>query len=167
MQRIVSQQYAETIGRALSAVPPFIMSRLEHVHFLTGTDPIWAGLHRFPESDDGRSRLDTAHCCYPWNQEGLPRALRQTTIVLPVPETHWTLLHELGHALDEVLGFRHTAYPVDDYAAKNSHEAFACAFEAWLSPGYEDYDALMANDPATVALFTRLAMGDWSRMMVA
>lgn len=164
MDRLVDRRYAEVITAAVETIPPLIMDRLRHVHFFTGTNPTWAGLHPFVGDEDGDDRPydEVAHCVYPEHQMGLSKSLRRTTIVLPHHRYRgvWTIYHELGHALDEVLGFRYAPKPVTDYAARNDYEAFAGAFEAWFSRGYADYDALMANDPATVALFERLAVGE-------
>lgn len=48
------------------------------------------------------------------------------------------LVHELGHVLDETLGFTTHADPVSWYARGDRQEAFAEAFTAWLIPGYAD-----------------------------
>lgn len=164
MNRLVDYRYAEVITTAVDLIPLPIADRLSHVHFFTGTNPTWAGLHPFVGDEDGDDRPydEIAHCAYPEHQTGLPKSLRRTTIVLPNHDHRgiWTILHELGHALDEVLGFRYSPEPVTDYAARNKYEAFACAFEAWFSKGYDDYERLMCGDPATVALFERLAAGE-------
>lgn len=62
-----------------------------------------------------------------------------------------------GHALHETVDFDWTAEPITDYASTNTHEAFAEAFEAYIvRDGL--YPVLQERDPATVALFERLAV---------
>jgi hypothetical protein len=57
-------------------------------------------------------------------------------------------VHELGHVLDESLGFTVAAEPVTWYTRDNRAEAFAKAFASWLIPGYAD-----RPDPAVGDLF--------------
>ena len=129
------------------------MQRLGHVQYVAGVDPLFAGISRHEHISDGRSYRTTAACYYP---EHLicPRDRRVTTIVMPSPEPGWhgvrTVIHELGHALDEVTRFEHTATPVSDYAKTNRREAFAEAFTEWVWVG--DH----AVDGPTLALFRSL-----------
>lgn len=150
MQRLVSADYRESIARAIDLVPPGIMDRLRHVEFLTGTDPVWAGLHGYASALDGRGYAASAHCAYRFHT-----ADRSTTIVLPVLEPPHVVVHELGHALHEVIGFAHVAVPVTWYAKTNDWEAFAESFVASLY-WYGDQAAFHA-DEATRALFAELA----------
>ena len=153
MNRLMPGPYGEAIGAALAVVPEPIMARLMHVHFLTGTDPFWAGLERGPEDClDGRSYHNTGHCAYPWYTED-----QTTTIVMPTPLEPCLVVHELGHALDETLAFQHLAAPVTQYALTNRQEAFAEAFTAWLY-WYGDQDAFLQDLP-TLALFDQLVGG--------
>ena len=127
--------YSDAISTAFSYLPRTLAHALEGTHFLTGTDPWWAGLKGESEPKDipdGRSFLDTAHVTYPHHQGGLPRSLRRTTIVLPVPEIPCHIVHELAHVLDEILGYPYEFSPVCDYAMTNRYEAFACAFTDWI-----------------------------------
>jgi hypothetical protein len=149
MNRLVGTAYREAIGEGMAIIPAAIMARLRHVHFLTGIDPVWAGLHSYAVTDDGRAYSQTAHCAYRHHT-----ADRTTTIVLPVFEEPSVVVHELGHALDETLGFCHRAEPVTDYAKTNREEAFAESFRASLY-WYGDQDVFMA-DGATRALFAAL-----------
>jgi hypothetical protein len=150
MNRLVSAVFAEAIGEALAVIPEPVVERLRHVHFLTGTDPLFAGLHTYAVAEDGRSFGDTAHCSYAHNS-----ADRTTTIVIPVPLEPHLIVHELGHALDEALNWAHRVVPVTDYARVNRYEGFAESFVAWLY-WYGDQDAFL-GDRATRALFDRLA----------
>ena len=156
MHRITSSHYAEAIGRAFDLLPPAIEARLRHIHFFTGTDPIYAGLHDVMDARDGRSLRNTAHVCYPWNaidKQG------KTTVVLPLLDDAcpYIITHELGHCLDEILGFTHTALPINKYAKTNRMEAFAETFAAqyfWLGARAEN---IFQSDKATQALFEQLS----------
>jgi len=155
VERIVSWTYAGAIGRTLDIIGPEIASMLSHVHFLTGTDPVFAGLHNCDAIEDGshRSYRNTGHCCYPNGASD-----GRTTVVLPVIGDADTLIicHELGHCLDEVLGFRHTAIPVDDYAATNRYEAFAQSFTErffWMD---DEAEAIYQSDIEMRRLFDSL-----------
>ena len=150
--------YATAIGRAFDLLPSTIEARLRHVHFLTGTDPVYAGLHNYKEIGDGRSFRDTAHvifACHAIDKQ------ERTTVVLPVLDDAnlGTIIHELGHCLDEVLGFEHIALPINKYAKTNRQEAFAEAFVAqyfWLGEKEED---IFQSDKATQYLFEELKKG--------
>lgn len=159
--RIHGPGWREPIAVAHDIIGPIIMARLGHVQYVIGVDPVFVGLHSFVDIADGRSYRDTAHCAYPSHLVG-PADRRVTTIVMPShhdrgagtwAEPH-TLIHELGHALHETIGFDHDATPVTKYAALNRFEAFAEAFTSWCFPG-NGYDW---PDEATVALFRSLAV---------
>jgi len=147
----VRQDYAETIAAALELYPPGLRELVADVDFLTGTDPLFAGLHDYADTDDGRSYRSTAHVAYPWHVLG-PRARRRTTVVLPTPSSLRTVVHELGHVLDWQLAFSHAAAPVSWYAGTNRCEAMAEAVTSWLIPGYA-----RRPDEATIALLEDLA----------
>ena len=133
MKRIQRQSTAEMIAESYDLLPGRLAKVLAHVDFFEG-DPLAAGLHRFEDADDGRSFRTTAHCVQPCHMLHLPAQRRVTTIVLPPGENRglYTVVHELGHALDELDGHTWLASPVNDYAKTNRFEAFACAFEAWV-----------------------------------
>ena len=154
MDRISDARWREPIGRALDLIGPTLAARIGPVRWFTG-DPIFAGLHRYTTTS-GRSYRHVAHCCYPVHFAHRPADDRPTTIVLPVPPTPTTVVHELGHALDHRLGFTHDAAPVTWYARTNRREAFAEAFTAAVVAGYGDQDAAAA-DRATQALWAALA----------
>ena len=166
MERITDWTYAEAIGRAMELVGPNIMRLLQHVQFLCGVSPAYAGLHHagVVTSVYGSERVDyntRAHVS--WG-DMCDDADRRTTVVLP-SHCHArsdTIVHELAHCLDEVLGFTHTATPNCAYARLHRMEAFAMAFEAryfWICDMGDDYSAandIAARDKATVALFDAL-----------
>ena len=153
LSRVHGAGYREAIGFALGLLPVPIADRLSHVQFVCGVDPVFAGLHDTATTDDGRSYGLTAHCAYGW---GLPRPAsdRVTTIVLPIVPLPSTVVHELGHALHETLGFDPEAEPVTEYAKTNRWEAFAEAFVAWRFWGYGD-----EPDDRTVWLLDAMAAG--------
>lgn len=150
MNRLPAHRYAPDIARALHVTRRFAR-HMGTPDFLCGVDPVFAGLHDYIDTSDGRSYRDTAHCVHEMHQQHMPRARRRTTIVLPQPRHAVVIVHELGHALDEALGFPHIAQPVSDYARTNRWEAFAEAFTSWLFWGYAD-----DPDPETAALFASL-----------
>jgi hypothetical protein len=151
MDRVRRGGYSAAIGAAYELIPTSLHGRLQP-HFLTGSDPVFAGLHGYRDISDGRSYRNTAHCCYPYHQLGISKALRRTTIVMPKVVGPITIVHELGHVLDESLRFEVLAEPVTAYAAGNRYEAFAEAFTSWLVPGYAD-----APDRSILALLEGLA----------
>ncbi len=154
MSRIPDARWRDPIGRAMAMLPIGIRDRLAHVQFVCGVDPIFAGIHRAVDTNDGRSYRNTPHCCYPYHLDA-PADRRVTTIVLPEPEPAYIIVHELGHALDHTIGRKHMAAPVTEYARTNRDEAFAEAFVAWRYL-YGDQD--VANrDKATRSLFRELA----------
>jgi hypothetical protein len=147
------------IAVAFEAIPERIVSRLRHVDVLTGTDPVFAGLHGFEVMSFGRSYRTTAHASL-----GRHTADGRTTIVLPTPEEPIIIVHELGHALDEALGEIHEAEPVTWYAATDRLEAFAEAWTVWVAErsglelgSWRSHYADSRPDPAIAALFEELA----------
>jgi hypothetical protein len=174
-ERITSQAQAEVIAQAIALLPGRLPERLGHVAFFTA-DPIAAGLHDSEtHGPTGLRYREVAHVCYgsmPWHFVR-PACDRRTTIVLPLVGSPGVVLHELGHALHEVIGFEHTpAVEVTEYARLDSHESFAEAFVAWSLPqtrrsyGCWDFEEmrlgredLLNNDPETVRLFEALAHG--------
>ena len=155
MERLVDYRYSEGISYAFNLLPIAIADKLRYTHFLTGTDPIYAGLHNHIDINDKRSYRNTAHVSYPWNSLN---KRGQTTVVLPLLDdaSPYIVIHELGHCLDEILGFEHTALPINEYAKTNRLEAFAEAFAAqyfWLGKEAED---IFQSDKATQYLFEQL-----------
>lgn len=159
MMRIVDYRYSELIGASFDIIPIKIADRLKYTHFFTGTDPIYAGLI-LPDDDTMRR--------YGYNFKNVAEVYRtsgsvsyahiqtiydkHTTVVLPQLLSIDYPIHELGHVLDEILGWEHIATPVTEYAKTNRLEAFAEAFTSWLIPGYAD-----RPDEGTIHLFKQLA----------
>jgi hypothetical protein len=150
----VKPGYSAVIEAAYNRIPE-PLHRLIRPHFLTGTDPVFAGLHSYRYTNDGRSYEDTAHAVYDYHQEHLSRAERRVTVVLPVVPSVATVVHEMGHVLHQRIGFDFVTKPVTRYAQNNHHEAFAEAFSAWRLP---EWYPLRPEDKA-LALFEALADG--------
>lgn len=134
MNRIHLPGLGPAVDAALELYPPPARALLE-CDLWAGIDPVFAGLHRYDTLDDGRSYRTTAHVCYPRHVDGHADR-RRTTIVLPTRAALEIplLVHELGHVLDERLGFELTAAPVTAYARGSRMEAFAEAVRGWLTP---------------------------------
>ena len=161
MKRVRHPRYVEAVGYALDLIPPTIRRMVENVDIFAGADPLFAGLHSIEDASFGRSYRSTSHVLYPDHIER-PASERITTLVLAEPEPPWVVVHELGHVLDEVLGFQHTAEAINDYAETDRCEAFAEAFTAWLLPQEERYryeweQDILHADKATIHLFEELA----------
>lgn len=139
MERIPNNKYSEAIERAFRPIPQGIRDLIK-VDFLCGTDSIFAGLETDELTGDGRSYRITAHYC-PNDAQCLPVYLRKPTIVLPVLETPETIVHELGHALDNVLGEREEGvyytdlHQIPKFASwvDDDAETFAEAFLSYLA----------------------------------
>lgn len=149
--RIHGTGHREAITVALEVVGDDVMARLPHLQFVVGVDPIFAGVHPFGLTPDGRSYKDTACCCYPFHMLG-PADRRVTTIVMPAYLHPFHIVHEIGHALHETLDFDPWPEPTTDYAKSNKWEAFAEAFTSWCWPN----PAYRRTDPATRALLNSL-----------
>lgn len=160
MERIQGRDAGEQLQMALGWLPESLARRLGFVHFFIG-DPFFAGLHRFEVADDGGSYRTAAQyvseCC----QSHRPRSARRPTIVLPFgPGNAATVVHELGHALDEVLSYEWLAKPVSNYGRVDPFEAFAEAFTAWVGvPSYQtERDRLYRIDRETAAFFDAITL---------
>lgn len=153
MIRITSHTAVEPVGAALHMIPPRIR-RLLHFDVVT-EDPVFLGLHRFIGIGDGRSYRNEAHVAYPCHQI----APGVTTIVLQRPRTVEVVVHEIGHVLDEALGFAHPATPITRYAETDRYEAFAESFTRWIvGPSYTPWmPDQRERDAQSVALFEELS----------
>ncbi len=136
MNRLVDYKYLPAINYALELLPSGIYEYVKHVHFLTGTNPTFAGLHNYITTEDGRSYKNTSHCVHPFHQKNLPRDLRHPTIVLTEIEEPPIVIHELGHVLHGTINFNYSPMPISEYAETNRFEAFAEAFSAFVLPNY-------------------------------
>ena len=167
MQRVVSHQYTQLIEAGFDLIPKAIADRLRHIHFFTGTDPIYAGLKYGGDEEttkDGRSYRATWCCSYPWNQavEDKRTTIIMTDLQLEYPKALRPVMvvHELGHCLHEVLDFEPYPRPVTKYAQHDKWEAFAEAFTLWLFPSYGQYYRIIEEiDEKTRALFSQLIIG--------
>lgn len=150
VKRVIGHGYRTAITAAEALLPPQVLD-LIRADYLCGVDPVFVGLHRYDHASYGRTYRNTAHVAYPFHQSLSARADRVTTVVLPVVPAVAEVVHELGHVLDERLGFDHTAAPVSWYAETARSEAFAEAFTSWLIPGYA-----RRPDPCTLAVLEQL-----------
>jgi len=155
MERIVSYQYSTAINSAFELLSHPIRNKLRYVHFFTGTDPVYAGLHKYIDTKDGRSYRNTAHACYPWHI--IDKSL---TIILPTLDDAdpYIVTHELGHILDYLIDFGHNTLPINNYAKTHRAEAFAESFVAqyfWLGKKAED---IFQSDKSTQYLFGELRL---------
>lgn len=164
MERVVESKFPELISASFDILPLGIANRLRYTHFFTGVDPVYAGLFDFHKSKDGRSYRNIWCVAYPEHLMKVYKKFRQTTIIMPEFDRGypiWVLpmimIHELGHVLDEILGFTHIAEPVTEYAIVDRREAFSEAFTSWLNPGYNCYyNVVRSVDEETLSLFQRL-----------
>lgn len=177
MNRVARHRHVEPLAKALDLLPPGVRRLLGEVPVLTGVDPRFAGLHRHEggRALGNRSYANTMHVVYPCHQPHLSADRRETTVVVPGVEEQerrfglWSpvasLVHELGHVLDDRLGLdpAHALVPVCEYAAIDRYEAFACAFQTWAwgppPRGFEGRDGpyeRLWRDRRAVALFESL-----------
>ena len=167
--RIPNSIVSSMIEAAYASIPSRLASYLSHVDFFCGTDPIWAGL--IQEGSDnpakgGRSFRDT-WCTVYSHHLLLPKDKCKTTIMIPKlsryeRETFWgiySICHELGHVLDEKLGWVHQTSPITKYAHTSREEAFAEMFCYWLG-FYTEGTLLTISNTQTVALFNALKAGN-------
>jgi hypothetical protein len=160
VERIRGHDAGELLSMALDWLPQSLATRLGFVHFFMG-DPVFAGLHEFEVADDGGSYRTAAQYVSERWQSHRPRSARRATIVLPLgPRRTATVVHELGHALDEVLGYEWLAKPVSDYARVDPFEAFAEAFTAWVGlPSYQsERDRLYRIDRESASFFDAITL---------
>ncbi len=161
MNRIVNFGYSSLIEAAISYLPLRLQQWAQTIHFLTGTDPIFAGLHSYENTKNGWSYRVLSHCVFPHHQLALPRDQRQTTIVLPTRANQLhiaTVIHELGHALHATLDEEITLEATTNYALTNRLEAFADAFMAWYAPPIDPWrDWMNTFAPRATQLFRELA----------
>jgi hypothetical protein len=159
VERIQGPDAGELLTMALDWLPKSVATRLGFVHFFVG-DPVFAGLHRFEVAEDGGSLRTSPQFVTEGQQSHRPRSARRATIVLPFgPGRTEAVVHELGHALDELLGYEWTAKPVSNYARVDG-EAFAEAFTAWVGvPAYQaQRDRLYRIDRDSAAFFDAIAL---------
>jgi hypothetical protein len=160
MERIRGHDAGELISTALDWLPRSLARRLGFVHFFVG-DPVFAGLHQIEVAADGGSFRTTAQYVPEYLQNHRPRSARRGTIVLPFgPRRMDMVVHELGHALDDVLGEKWAAKPVSDYGRADRFEAFAEAFTAWVGlPSYTtERDRLYRIDRDSADFFDAITL---------
>jgi hypothetical protein len=160
VERIQGPDAGELLTIALDWLPESVATRLGFVHFFVG-DPVFAGLHELEVADDGGSFRTVPQYVSESCQHHRPRSARRPTIVLPYgPGRTPIVVHELGHALDDLLGCEWTPKPVSDYARVDAFEAFAEAFTAWVGlPAYQaQRERLYRIDRDSAAFFDAIAL---------
>lgn len=173
MERFRKREQMEFIRHVIDSLHPNIRKWVEHTHFITGYDYNFLGLHILHDDliPDGRS-----FCGYGHLQWSRPKSDRRTTIVLMENELELeyyeyvkvAILHELGHAMEESIGWYEGYYrPLDNYAASNPHEAFATAFQSYNSENleydwhyYHEKSFLEIVDPYLFNFFEKIKRGD-------
>jgi hypothetical protein len=155
------------IDDALDLLPVRIRERAA-CHFVIGADIKWIGLNYYKDP------LYKTAACAVWArlQTNIPRSNRVPTVAFP--KTNWisylTVLHELGHIVEEQIDWDHYSVdPVSEYAKTNEYESFAEAFALWYGTnhlhwkpfgdfGYGKYHPeVLARDERTLSLFRELA----------
>jgi hypothetical protein len=143
------------------SLAPAVVGYATGVRALLHGDPVFAGLHEFEVADDGVPTGPLPSTYRSAARAHRPRSARRATIVLPFgPHRTATVVHELGHALDEVLGYEWLAKPVSDYARVDPFEAFAEAFTAWVGlPSYQtERDRLYRIDRESASFFDAITL---------
>jgi hypothetical protein len=143
MNAVATFKHNEAISKGIEITRDF--KRFIKTDWLIGFDPVRRGLHPFEDTNDGRLYCNTPHVAYGFHQHTMPVGYRlTTTVIVGESVTPKVVVHEIGHVLDESLGFSILCTPCTGYARTNRLEAFAEAFTAFLVPGYaeihpEDY----------------------------
>ncbi len=132
MHRITSWAYTAPLAIALACMEG-LRPELLYFDVLTGTDPLWAGLHEYRDTGDGRSYRDTPHVAETHHQR-LSARQQVPTIVLPAPRPPAAIIHEIGHVIHGHLGWRLALPANTEYAKTDRFEAFAESFTALFYP---------------------------------
>lgn len=152
------------LGHVLESLPPKAKVLAEQLEFVIDTSPNFIGLHNYGPTRDGRHYSQTSHACWP-HHINRPADDRRPTVILAGKDVFNPLivLHEIGHGIDALLGtpsYWIDMIPLTGYAKKDCFEAFAVAFQSWLSVdnngwnhGYSTIDALKEYDPRTLTFF--------------
>lgn len=142
MNFIGNFQNSEAIQSAISRIPEPILKQIS-CDWAIGRSPSVLSPYSDHLTRDGRPYSKTAHVLYEFHQDHLPLYKRNVTVVLPLEVGPKTVIHEIAHVIHGLgwwIGFN----PVCDYAKTNYMEAFACAFEEFITPG--TYDPIRANE---------------------
>jgi hypothetical protein len=170
VERVLSVPLASEVQPALQELSP-ALRKLAACDYVLGVDPVFIGLHRFADCEDGRSYAETAHCCWP---EHAAHSRERTTGVLPSVAAEWgaagsvgraqlTLEHEHFHVIDHAVfgatgrwAADHVELPtVSEYAARDKWERFACAGQRYLYPERTEWGQVL--DRATRRWFDGFA----------
>jgi hypothetical protein len=169
MNRSPSRRQHPAIRHAASLLPSNLSGLARRPDYLLEVSPLFVNLHHHEMSVHGIGYDQLAHVAELMHQEHLPRDKRRPTVVLPIPEEPWVIVHELGHVLHEWM-FTHPTSPapgmwipyidVTGYAGTDPYERFAEAFRTWVFGRQlpAAYDLLMRKEPDTAALFDSLRL---------
>ena len=136
MKRLLNNEFKPIIQKGENYIPKSILKTIGDIHYFCGVCPVYAGLHNYQITSDGRSYSDTAHVSYSWMNTD-----KNTTVVLPdVYDTEpWVIVHELAHVLHERLNFRGNPISLTNYAETDRFEAFAEFFTVLYCPDVPDW----------------------------
>lgn len=134
MERI-KPGFPTLIAEALRLIPLHIHAYLDCDVF-TQTNPNFAGLHAYVDSDLGKPYAEVPHVVYPYHMLHRPADDRRVTMFLPRTDlADFCVVHEFGHVLWWNLG-QPSLLPdeVSAYAQTDRYERFAEGFAAWVLP---------------------------------
>lgn len=130
MNKIYSTHRSE-ITYALESIPVYLHKYIQ-CDLFEGKSPLNI-IHDFEDTDDGRSLADIAHVVFEgWSFD------KRRTMVLPIPEEQWVIVHEFGHVIHDSL-FKLNNFdliPCTSYAKTHYIEIFPEAFCSWIFPWY-------------------------------
>lgn len=170
MDRHRYRESIELVADTIKGLPVAFRQLLEGVDFLCDYDPIFVGFDRGGKSPDGRDSRKQSYVLYSNSCIRVePKSRRKTTIVLnrnrfTRGQMGLIILHELGHAIHERLGFPAPFVALDWYAKTTPYEAFAtsfqsfCSTEPWIeSECYHTRDFMRERDPLGHYFFSKVA----------
>jgi len=157
----------EAIEAVRSTLPDGFKLLLQGVDFVGDYCSGFLGLCRHKKASYGRNYSQTSHVIYKGYKNSEPKSRKVATIVLMEDGESWeykklVILHEIGHAIHERLGFVEPFVALDDYAATNKREAFATSFQSFCSEGidmkhYHNKLYVQEKDPLAYYFFGHIA----------
>ena len=142
----------QTILEAFDMLPPGVAELLIDTPILCGVTSEELGWNDSHMRPDGSSWSEYSFTHYDFGQINRPAAERRTSIILPKPVRAEKIVHELGHVLDQILGWPPAPSPVSAYARSCRAEAFA---EGFAAAHCDRYSAAGPFAPWRLALYRR------------